>query len=61
MNSNHVEVDEQRANDAMRGLVHLRDTIEDVYLSEVLDGLVTALRTGKDHPLLLRWATERFG
>jgi hypothetical protein len=52
---------EEPANEAMRCLIYLRDTVEDVHVSEVLDELVGALRTGGDHPLLQRWLEDRQG
>lgn len=53
-----MDADEDQANEAIQVLIHLRDTVEGVYFSEVLDGLIRALKSGGDHPLLRRWAAE---
>lgn len=53
-----MDADEQQANETIRVLIHLRDTLEDVHMSEVLDELIKALKAGGDHPLLHRWVEE---
>jgi hypothetical protein len=56
------EAEQQRADDALRMLMVLRDVAEtdgNVADAEMIGGLIHALKTGADHPLLDHWLRKQ--